>query len=59
MLTPEKLQKRFQKVKNNEERDRKIVEASNEGYSQHAIAKCLGFSQSYINKIIKKERKLW
>jgi len=57
-LTPEKLQKRFQKVKNSEERDRKIVEAGNEGYSQHAIAECLGFSQSYINKIIKRERKL-
>lgn len=26
-LTPEKLRKRFKKVKNNEERDRKIVEA--------------------------------
>ena len=55
-LTPEKLQKQFKKVKNSEERDRKIVEAYNEGYSQHAIAECLGFSQPYINKIIKRER---
>ena len=32
------------------------MEAYNEGYSQYAIARCLGFSQPYINKILKKER---
>jgi hypothetical protein len=32
-LTPEKLRKRFKKVKNNEERARKIVESYQEGYS--------------------------
>ncbi len=55
-LTPEKLQKRFENVKDSEERNRKIMEAYNEGYSQHAIARCLGFSQPYIHKILKKER---
>ena len=56
-LTAEKLQKRFKKVKNAKERNLKIVEAYGEGYSQHAIAQCLGFSQPYINKILKTERK--
>jgi transposase len=43
-------------IKNSEERDRQIVEAYDEGYSQHAIASCLGFSQPYINKIVKRAR---
>ena len=55
-LTPEKLQMRFKKVKNSGERDRQIVETYHKGYSQHAIAECLGFSQPYINKILKRER---
>ena len=56
-LTAEKLQNRFKKIKNIKERNLKIVEAYGEGYSQHAIAQCLGFSQPYINKILKTERK--
>ena len=55
--SPEKLQEMFQKVQDNRERDQKIIQAYNEGYSQHAIAECLGFSQPYINRIIKREGK--
>ena len=55
-LSPEKLKKLFENVKDNQERDRAVVEAHKCGYSQHAIAGCLGFSQPYINKIIRRER---
>ena len=55
-LTAEKLQKRFENGNSTKERNLKIVEAYHEGYSQHAIAQCLGFSQPYINKILKTAR---
>ena len=53
---PEKLKAMFKKVKDNGERDRQILKACNEGYSQHAIAECLQLSQPYVNRIIKKMR---
>ncbi len=55
-LTLAKLKKIFKKVKDNSDRDMKIYQAYNEGYSQHTIAGYLGFSQPYINRIIKKIR---
>lgn len=54
--SPETLKKMFKEVQDNHKRDKKILQAYNEGYSQHAIAECLGFSQPYINKIIKRVR---
>lgn len=50
------LKKMFAKVANNDERNRQILKACNEGYSQHAIAECLQISQPQINRIIKKTR---
>jgi len=55
-LTPEMLKKSFINTKDNQERDEQVCRAYNDGYSQHAIAECLGFSQPYINKIIRKRR---
>lgn len=55
-LSMQKLKKMFSKVKDNQERNSKIYQANKEGYSQHAIAECLGFSQPYINKIVKRMR---
>lgn len=55
-LSPEKLKKMFDPEQDNRERNRTILNAYHEGYSQHAIAECLGFSQPYINRIIKRER---
>ena len=46
----------FKKVKDNSERDKQMLKACNEGYSQHAIAECLQISQPHVNRIIKKMR---
>ncbi len=46
----------FLKVKNNKERNQKIYEAYQLGYSQHTISKCIGISQPHINRIVKQER---
>ena len=51
-----KLSAMFLKVKTNQERNAKIYEAYELGYSQHVISKCIGLSQPYINRIVKKER---
>lgn len=55
-LSPHRLREIFGNVNDNKDRDRKIYKACKEGYSQHAIAVCLGFSQPYIHKIVKKMR---
>ena len=55
-LDPKNLKKYFKDVTNNRMRDQKILESYNDGYSQHAIATYLGYTQPYINKIIKKMR---
>ena len=46
----------FEPVSKMKERNQKIYEVYNEGYSQYQIAEVLGFSQAYINQIIKKIR---
>ncbi len=46
----------FKKVKNSSDRNTKIYQAYNEGFSQHAIAENLGLSQPYINRIVKQMR---
>ena len=56
VLTPQKLQKMFAKTDTNADRNKTILKAYNEGYSQHTIATSLGLSQPYINRIIKKEK---
>lgn len=56
VLTPEKLKAMFATTDTNAKRNKTILKAYNEGYSQHAIATALGLSQPYINRIVKKER---
>lgn len=55
-LSHQRLQEIFANILDNKDRNKKIFQATNEGYSQHAVAVFLGFSQPYINKIIKKMR---
>ena len=55
-LTPQRLAEIFTNITDNADRNTKIYQATNEGYSQHAIATYLGISQPYINKIVKKMR---
>jgi REP element-mobilizing transposase RayT len=56
ILTTQRLAEIFANITDNTDRNTKIYQATNEGYSQHAIAVYFGFSQPYINKIIKKVR---
>ena len=53
-LKIEDLEKMFQKISDRTERNKAIAEAYRRGYSQHAIAKTLGMSQSTVHAIIKK-----
>lgn len=55
-LSHQRLEEIFANILDNKDRNKKIFQATNEGYSQHAVAVFLGFSQPYINKIIKKMR---
>lgn len=55
-LDSKRLHTIFKKRTETQERNSKILEAYNEGFSQHAIAEYLGYTQPYINKIIKKMR---
>ncbi len=50
------LKQSFLEIENQADRDEKIFQAYEEGYSQHAIAQCLHLSQAQINRIIKKAR---
>ena len=53
---PERLKKIFATITDTGERNKKIAQVYDEGYSQHAIAECLGISQPHVNRIIKKMR---
>ena len=55
-LDSKKLKELFTGASNNKDRNYKIYQANDMGYSQQTIAECLGFSQPYINKIIKSMR---
>ncbi len=55
-LSIKRLERIFKEVKDRDDRDKKISKAYEKGYSQHAIAQCLGLSQPYINKIVKRMR---
>jgi len=55
-LDPKKLKERFKGVSDNKVRNKIILAAYEEGYSQHTIATSLGVSQPYLSKLIKKMR---
>ena len=55
-LDPKKLKAMLTNIHDNSQRNKQILKAYNEGYSQYAIAQCLDISQPYVNRIIKKER---
>ncbi len=50
------LNKLFKTYSNKVERNMKIVEAVENGYSQHAIAKVLGVTQGTVSHVVKKYR---
>jgi len=54
VLDPEILKQRFKGITDNNIRNKIILEAYEEGYSQHTIATTLGVSQPYLSKLIKK-----
>ncbi len=51
-----KLEKELKKVKDVDERNKLILKANTEGFSQHLLSKVIGISQSQIGRIILKER---
>ena len=53
---PKRLEAMFSNIRETGERNQQILRAYDEGYSQHAIAMYLGFTQPYIHKIIKSLR---
>ena len=55
-LPLEGLKARFEKYSSKDERNIKIVEAVEAGYSQHMIAKEVGVSQGAISNVMKKSR---
>ena len=52
----DKLKKIFEKTKDIKERNRQILKAYENGYSQHTIAKVLGISQPAVSAVIKRAR---
>jgi len=51
-----KLEKMLAKPKEMKERNKQIVKAYEQGYSQHSIAKVLGISQPAVNGVIRRSR---
>jgi len=51
-----KLEKALKKVNNLQERNKVIIEANREGFSQHLLSKTTGLSQSQIGRIVIKKR---
>ncbi len=52
-----KLEKMFDNITDIKERNKKILKAIDQGYSQHSIAKVLGISQPAVNGVVKRNRK--
>jgi len=50
----DQLKRVFEETKETQERNRKIVQAYRQGYSQHMIAKVLGLNQATVQRIIKR-----
>ena len=53
-IDKEKLINLFDKITNNQERNKNILKAYKQGYSQYMIAKTIGISQPAVNAIIKR-----
>ena len=51
-----KLKKMLGKIKDIKERNKQIVKAYEQGYSQHMIAKVLGITQQAVYGVIKRNR---
>ena len=56
-LDIEKLESMFRGITDIKERNKQILKAIEEGYSQHKIAKVLGISQQAIGGVVKRSRK--
>jgi len=52
-----KLTKMFEKIEDVKKRNKQILKAYEQGYSQHMIAKVLGISQPAVNGVIRRSRK--
>ncbi len=52
----DKLRRMFEEVNERQERNRQIVHAYQQGYSQHRIAKVLGLNQATVQRIIKRTK---
>ncbi|SFV91000.1 hypothetical protein MNB_SV-4-554 [hydrothermal vent metagenome] len=52
-----KLTKMFEKIEDIKKRNKQILKAYEQGYSQHMIAKVLGISQPAVNGVIRRSRK--
>ncbi|MFA7028569.1 MAG: helix-turn-helix domain-containing protein, partial [Sulfurovum sp.] len=50
------LQRLFSKAKDKQERNKLILKAYEQGYSQHMIAKVLGITQQAVYGVIKRGR---
>jgi len=53
----EDCQKLFENITDIKERNRQILKAIEQGYSQHMIAKVLGISQQAVHGVVKRSRK--
>ena len=51
-----KLEQELKKVKSLDERNKLIIKANKEGFSQHLLSQIIGVSQSQIGRIVLKER---
>jgi len=52
-----KLTKMFEKIEDIKKRNKQIVKAYEQGYSQHMIAKVLGISQPAVNGVIRRSKR--
>ena len=52
-----KLEKMFDNITDIKKRNKKILKAIEQGYSQHSIAKVLGISQPAVNGVVKRNKK--
>jgi len=55
-LDMQKLVKMFENIRDIKERNKQIIEAIKQGYSQHRVAKVLGISQPAVYGVIKRNR---
>ena len=55
-LDMQKLVKMFENIRDIKERNKQIIEAIKQGYSQHGIAKVLNISQPAVHGVVKRSR---